>query len=248
MRAISWNVNGLRSVMGKGFFDFLNQEKPDFLALQETKMQPGQAAVDPSGYHLFWNSAIRPGYSGTLIFAKEEPLSVVYGINGEYNDEGRLITLEYSDYYFVTCYSPNSKEELVRLPYRMEFEDVLKEYLNSLRAKKHVVFCGDLNVAHNEIDLKNPDAHHHDAGFSDEERAKFSELLKSGFIDTYRYLYPEKVEYSWWSYRFNSRDKNIGWRIDYFLVDKEYIGHVKDAIIHSEITGSDHCPVEIVIE
>ena len=248
MKAISWNVNGLRSVMNKGFFDFLKKEQPDFLALQETKMQKDQAEVDSCGYHLFWNSAVRKGYSGTLIFAKEAPLSVVYGMNGEHNDEGRLITLEYPDYYFITCYTPNSKEELLRLPYRMEFEDALREYLVSLKQNKHIIFCGDLNVAHNEIDLKNPNAHHHDAGFSDEERNKFSQLMDAGFSDTFRSLYPTTVRYSWWSYRFNSREKNIGWRIDYFVVDNEFLSHVKDSLILNEISGSDHCPIEIIVE
>ncbi|MCR5741957.1 MAG: exodeoxyribonuclease III [Gammaproteobacteria bacterium] len=246
MRFISWNVNGLRAVIGKGFYDFFKNEMPDFLALQETKMQPGQAEIESLGYHMYWNSAIRKGYSGTLIFAKEEPINVVYGMNGEHNDEGRLITLEYEDFYFVTCYTPNSKEGLLRIDYRCEFEDALREYLTSLKNKKHVIFCGDLNVAHNEIDLKNPNVHHFDPGFSDQERDKFTRLLDSGFSDTFRSLYPERVKYSWWSYRANARANNAGWRIDYFVVDNEFMDKVDDSLILNEVYGSDHCPVELI--
>ena len=246
MKLISWNVNGLRAVINKGFYDFFKSEMPDFLALQETKMQPDQADIDSLGYHMYWNSAIRKGYSGTLIFAKEEPLNVIYGMNGEHNDEGRLITLEYEDYYFITCYTPNSKDGLLRLPYRCEFEDDLRKYLNSLKAKKHVIFCGDLNVAHNEIDLKNPSIHHFDAGFSDEEREKFGLLLDSGFIDTFRYLYPDRVKYSWWSYRANARANNAGWRIDYFVVDEGFKDKLVDAEILNDVYGSDHCPVKLI--
>lgn len=246
MRFISWNVNGLRAVIGKGFYDFFKNEMPDFLALQETKMQPGQAEIESLGYHMYWNSAIRKGYSGTLIFAKEEPINVVYGMNGEHNDEGRLITLEYEDFYFVTCYTPNSKEGLLRIDYRCEFEDALREYLTSLKNKKHVIFCGDLNVAHNEIDLKNPNVHHFDPGFSDQERDKFTRLLDSGFSDTFRSLYPERVKYSWWSYRANARANNAGWRIDYFVVDNEFMDKVEDSLILNEVYGSDHCPVELI--
>lgn len=246
MKFISWNVNGLRAVIGKGFYDFFKNEMPDFLALQETKMQPGQAEIESLGYHMYWNSAIRKGYSGTLIFAKEEPINVVYGMNGEHNDEGRLITLEYEDFYFVTCYTPNSKEGLLRIDYRCEFEDALREYLTSLKNKKHVIFCGDLNVAHNEIDLKNPNVHHFDPGFSDQERDKFTRLLDSGFSDTFRSLYPERVKYSWWSYRANARANNAGWRIDYFVVDNEFMDKVEDSLILNEVYGSDHCPVELI--
>ena len=249
MKLMSFNVNGLRSVITKGFYDFLKEENPDILGIQETKMQEGQAEIESLGYKLFWNSAERKGYSGTLMYSKIEPISVHYGLkDGTHNDEGRTITLEFDDFYFVTCYVPNSKEGLLRLPYRMEFEDALREYLLSLKEKKHVIYCGDLNVAHNEIDLANPNVHHFDPGFSDEERNKFSELLDSGFIDTYRYFYPNKIKYSWWSYRQFSRERNIGWRIDYFLVDKEYISNVKDAYIYNDIYGSDHCPVGIIIE
>ncbi len=246
MKFISWNVNGLRAVIGKGFYDFFKNEMPDFLALQETKMQPGQAEIESLGYHMYWNSAIRKGYSGTLIFAKEEPINVVYGMNGEHNDEGRLITLEYEDFYFVTCYTPNSKEGLLRIDYRCEFEDALREYLTSLKNKKHVIFCGDLNVAHNEIDLKNPNVHHFDPGFSDQERDKFTKLLNSGFSDTFRTIYPERVKYSWWSYRANARANNAGWRIDYFVVDNEFMEKVEDSLILNEVYGSDHCPVELI--
>ncbi len=248
MKFISWNVNGLRAAITKGFYDYLSTEKPDFLAVQETKMQEDQADISSFGYHLYWNSADKKGYAGTLIYAKEKPLEVYYGINGKYSDEGRLITLEYEDFYFVTIYTPNSKEALERLDYRMVFEDDLREYLLSLKEKKHVIVCGDLNVAHEEIDLKNPDSNHKNPGFSDEERAKFTALLKSGFVDTFRYLYPSVIKYSWWSYRFFARDKGIGWRIDYFLVDEGLKERVKDSIIRNDIFGSDHCPVELIIE
>lgn len=248
MKFISWNVNGLRAAITKGFYDYLSTEKPDFLAVQETKMQEDQADISSFGYHLYWNSADKKGYAGTLIYAKAKPLEVYYGINGKYSDEGRLITLEYEDFYFVTIYTPNSKEALERLDYRMVFEDDLREYLLSLKEKKHVIVCGDLNVAHEEIDLKNPDSNHKNPGFSDEERAKFTALLKSGFVDTFRYLYPSVIKYSWWSYRFFARDKGIGWRIDYFLVDEGLKERVKDSIIRNDIFGSDHCPVELIIE
>ena len=245
MKFISWNVNGLRAVITKGFYDFFKKEMPDFLALQETKMQEGQAEIESLGYDTYWNSAIKKGYSGTLIFTRHKPLSVVYGMNGAHNDEGRLITLEYEDFYFVTCYTPNSKEGLLRLPYRCEFEDDLREYLVSLKNKKHVIFCGDSNVAHNEIDLKNPRIHHFDPGFSDEERDKFTKLLDSGFIDTYRYLYPETIKYSWWSYRANARANNAGWRIDYFVVDESFKDNIVDSEILCDVFGSDHCPVKL---
>lgn len=248
IKAISWNVNGLRSVITKGFYEFLESEKPDFLAIQEIKMMESQAFIDNMGYHMYWNSALRKGYSGTLIFAKDEPISVTYGMNGLHNDEGRIITLEYETFYFVTCYVPNSKDGLLRLPYRMEFEDAMREYLLSLKAKKHVVYCGDLNVAHNEIDLKNPETHHFDAGFSDEEREKFTLLLDAGFIDTFRELHPSEIKYSWWSYRQMARQNNVGWRIDYFVVDNEFMPHIKSSEILNDVYGSDHCPVKILFE
>lgn len=249
MRFVSWNVNGLRACVTKGFEDFFKAMDADFFCIQETKMQPHQLVLELPGYHQFFHSAVRKGYSGTAIFAKKAPLSVSYDFNDEvHNDEGRVITLEYDNFYLVNAYVPNSKEGLLRLDYRQEWEDWLRNNLLELSKKKSVVYCGDLNVAHNEIDLKNPDSNHKNAGFSDEERAKFTELLASGFIDTFRYLYPEKVEYSWWSYRFNARSKNIGWRIDYFVVSKDLKDKLKDAKIHSNIYGSDHCPVSLEIE
>ena len=248
MKIMSFNVNGLRSVINKGFYDFIKEEKPDILGIQEIKMQEGQAKVEDLGYKLYWNSAERKGYSGTLVYSKIEPISVHYGlIDGTHNDEGRTITLEFDDFYYVTCYVPNSKEGLLRLPYRMEFEDAMRAYLLSLLEKKHVIYCGDLNVAHNEIDLENPNVHHFDPGFSDEERNKFTELLNSGFIDTFRHFYPNEVKYSWWSYRTFARERNIGWRIDYFLVDKNFINRVVDSKIYCDVFGSDHCPVGIII-
>ena len=249
MRFVSWNVNGLRACVTKGFEDFFKEMDADFFCIQETKMQPHQLVLDLPGYQQFFHSAVRKGYSGTAIFAKKEPISVSYDFNADvHNDEGRVITLEYDNFYLVNAYVPNSKEGLLRLDYRQEWEDWLRNNLVELSKKKSVVYCGDLNVAHNEIDLKNPDSNHKNAGFSDEERAKFTELLESGFIDTFRYLYPEKVEYSWWSYRFNARSKNIGWRIDYFVVSKDLKDKLKDAKIHSNIYGSDHCPVSLEIE
>lgn len=249
MLFVSWNVNGLRACVTKGFEDFFKEMDADFFCIQETKMQPHQLVLDLPGYHQYFHSAIRKGYSGTAIFAKKEPISVSYDFNDDkHNDEGRVITLEYDNFYLVNAYVPNSKEGLLRLDYRQEWEDWLRENLVKLSMKKSVIYCGDLNVAHNEIDLKNPDSNHKNAGFSDEERNKFSELLASGFVDTFRYLYPEKVEYSWWSYRFNARAKNIGWRIDYFIVSKDLKEKIKDAKIHSNIYGSDHCPVSLDIE
>ena len=249
MLFVSWNVNGLRACVTKGFEDFFKEMNADFFCIQETKMQPHQLVLDLPGYHQYFHSAIRKGYSGTAIFAKKEPISVSYDFNDDkHNDEGRVITLEYDNFYLVNAYVPNSKEGLLRLDYRQEWEDWLRENLVKLSMKKSVIYCGDLNVAHNEIDLKNPDSNHKNAGFSDEERNKFSELLASGFVDTFRYLYPEKVEYSWWSYRFNARAKNIGWRIDYFIVSKDLKEKIKDAKIHSNIYGSDHCPVSLDIE
>ena len=249
MLFVSWNVNGLRACVTKGFEDFFKEMDADFFCIQETKMQPHQLVLELPGYHQYFHSAIRKGYSGTAIFAKKEPISVSYDFDDDkHNDEGRVITLEYDNFYLVNAYVPNSKEGLLRLDYRQEWEDWLRENLVKLSMKKSVVYCGDLNVAHNEIDLKNPDSNHKNAGFSDEERNKFSELLASGFVDTFRFLYPEKVEYSWWSYRFNARAKNIGWRIDYFIVSKDLKEKIKDAKIHSNIYGSDHCPVSLDIE
>ena len=249
MLFVSWNVNGLRACVTKGFEVFFKEMDADFFCIQETKMQPHQLVLELPGYHQYFHSAIRKGYSGTAIFAKKEPISVSYDFDDDkHNDEGRVITLEYDNFYLVNAYVPNSKEGLLRLDYRQEWEDWLRENLVKLSMKKSVVYCGDLNVAHNEIDLKNPDSNHKNAGFSDEERNKFSELLASGFVDTFRYLYPEKVEYSWWSYRFNARAKNIGWRIDYFIVSKDLKEKIKDAKIHSNIYGSDHCPVSLDIE
>ncbi|MBO4877915.1 MAG: exodeoxyribonuclease III [Ruminococcus sp.] len=248
MKLISWNVNGFRACLTKGFGDFFTQEDADIFCIQETKMQPGQADFEPEGYHCYFHSAEKKGYSGTAVFTKQEPLSVTYGMNGTHLDEGRVITCEYEVFYFVCCYVPNAQPELKRLDYRMEFEDAMREYLSGLDKKKPVVYCGDLNVAHNEIDLKNPKTNVGNPGFSNEERAKFTELLGAGFSDSFRTLYPEKVEYSWWSYRFKAREKNTGWRIDYFVVSSRFMGRVKDSRILTEVMGSDHCPVELIIE
>ena len=250
MKFISWNVNGLRACVQKGFLDFFNSIDADFFCIQESKLQAGQIDLDLPGYHQYWNYAEKKGYSGTAIFAKNEPLSVSNGIGiEEHDDEGRVITLEYDNFYLVTCYTPNSQNELKRLPYRMQWEDDFREYLKTLDAKKPVVLCGDLNVAHNEIDLKNPKTNRKNAGFSDEERAKMTELLGSGFTDTFRYFYPDAEGiYSWWSYRFKAREKNAGWRIDYFIVSRRIADKIRAAEIHNEIFGSDHCPVELVID
>lgn len=250
MKFISWNVNGLRACVQKGFLDFFTSIDADFFCIQESKLQAGQIDLDLPGYHQYWNYAEKKGYSGTAIFAKNEPLSVSYGIGIEEHDrEGRVITLEYDNFYLVTCYTPNSQNELKRLPYRMQWEDDFREYLNTLDAKKPVVLCGDLNVAHNEIDLKNPKTNRKNAGFSDEERAKMTELLGSGFTDTFRYFYPDAEGiYSWWSYRFKAREKNAGWRIDYFITSKRINDKLKKAAIHTDVLGSDHCPVEVDIE
>ena len=246
MKFISWNVNGFRACLEKGFEEFFNSQNADFFCLQETKMQEGQATFEPEGYYQYWNSAEKKGYSGTAVFTKHKPLSVQYGIGiPEHDTEGRAITLEYEDFYLLCVYTPNAKRELARLDYRMEWEDALREYILSLDARKPVIYCGDLNVAHNEIDLKNPASNHHSAGFSDEERGKFTKLLESGFTDTFRALYPDKVTYSWWSYMFKSREKNVGWRIDYFVVSNRIFERVKDSLIYTEILGSDHCPVGI---
>ena len=247
---VSWNVNGIRACVGKDFMESFRALDADIFALQETKLQAGQIELDLPGYFQFWNYAERKGYSGTAVFTKEEPLSVKYGMGIlEHDDEGRLITLEFSDYYFVTCYTPNSKDGLLRLPYRMEWEDALREYLKSLDEKKPVVYCGDLNVAHEEIDLKNPATNHQSAGFSDEERGKMTVLLSSGFTDSFRFKYPDLTgAYSWWSYRMRARERNAGWRIDYFIVSDRIAEKIVDSKIHSEIFGSDHCPVELQIE
>ncbi len=250
MKFISWNVNGLRACVQKGFLDFFNSIDADFFCIQESKLQAGQIDLDLPGYHQYWNYAEKKGYSGTAIFAKNEALSVSYGIGIEEHDkEGRVITLEYDNFYLVTCYTPNSQNELKRLPYRMQWEDDFREYLKTLDAKKPVILCGDLNVAHNEIDLKNPKTNRKNAGFSDEERAKMTELLSSGFTDTFRYFYPDAEGiYSWWSYRFKAREKNAGWRIDYFITSKRINDKLKKAAIHTDVLGSDHCPVEVDIE
>ena len=250
MKFISWNVNGLRACVQKGFLDFFNSIDADFFCIQESKLQAGQIDLDLPGYHQYWNYAEKKGYSGTAIFAKNKALSVYYGLGiDEHGKEGRVITLEYANFYLVTCYTPNSQNELKRLPYRMQWEDDFREYLKTLDAKKPVILCGDLNVAHNEIDLKNPKTNRKNAGFSDEERAKMTELLSSGFTDTFRYFYPDAEGiYSWWSYRFKAREKNAGWRIDYFITSKRINDKLKKAAIHTDILGSDHCPVEVDIE
>jgi len=246
MKIISWNVNGLRACKTKGFDAYFDKENADIFCIQETKMQEGQADLEKEGYYRYMSSAIKKGYSGTLVYTKEKPLSVVYGVNGLYNDEGRVITLEYNDFYLVNVYVPNSKEELLRLDYRMEFEDNFRNYLTNLKKNKSVILCGDLNVAHEEIDIKNPKANLRKAGFTIEERNKFSLLLEEGFKDTFRTLYKDTVTYSWWSYRFHARENNAGWRIDYFVVSDDFMPRVKDSIIDTQILGSDHCPVKLV--
>jgi exodeoxyribonuclease-3 len=248
MKFISWNVNGFRAVLGKGFAEIFAALDADIFCIQETKMQPGQADFSPEGYFSYWNSAEKKGYSGTAIFTKAEPLSVAYGINGKHTDEGRVITLEYPKFYFVGAYVPNAQDELRRIDYRMEYEDDLRAYLVKLDKIKPVVYCGDLNVAHNEIDLKNPKTNVGNPGFSNEERGKFGELLSAGFTDTFRYLYPDTVKYSWWSYRMQARARNIGWRIDYFVVSNSLRGRVAGADILCDVMGSDHCPVSLDIE
>lgn len=250
MKFISWNVNGLRACVTKGFLDYFKEADADIFCLQETKLQPGQIKLDLPGYHQYWNSAEKKGYSGTAIFTKKEPLSVAYGIGVEEHDhEGRVITLEFPEYYVVTVYTPNSQRELTRLDYRMRWEDDFFSYLKGLEEKKPVIFCGDLNVAHQEIDLKNPKTNRKNAGFTDEERAKMTALLSRGFIDTFRYFYPDQTGiYSWWSYQFQARAKNAGWRIDYFIVSEGLKERLKDAFIDTEIMGSDHCPVGLILE
>lgn len=249
MKFISWNVNGFRACLEKGFGDFFDSEGADFFCVQETKMQEGQAEFAPEGYYQYWNSAQKKGYSGTAVFAKREPLAVRYGIGiEEHDNEGRAITLEYEDFYLLCVYTPNAQRELARLDYRMKWESDLRDYIVSLDKKKPVIYCGDLNVAHEEIDLKNPKTNHGNAGFSDEERECFSKLLSCGFKDTFRELYPQSVEYSWWSYMFHAREKNAGWRIDYFVVSDRLMGKVKDSFILGKVMGSDHCPVGIEID
>ncbi len=248
MKFISWNVNGFRAVLTKGFEDFFNQIGADIFCIQETKMQPDQANFAPQGYFCYWFSAEKKGYSGTAIFTKAEPISVAYGINGTYTDEGRVITLEFEKFYFVGAYVPNAQRELARLDYRMAFEDAMRGYLASLDEKKPVVYCGDLNVAHNEIDLKNPKTNIGNAGFSYEERGKMSELLDAGFTDTFRFLHPTEEKYSWWSYMFHAREKNVGWRIDYFIISNRLREKLISADIHTDVMGSDHCPVEAVLD
>lgn len=246
---ISWNVNGFRAILKKGFDEIFKDIDADFFCLQETKMQEGQADFHPEGYFEYYNYAIKKGYSGTAIFAKKEPLDVKYGIDGKHDDEGRVITLEYEDFYLVCAYVPNAQPALKRIDYRMEYEDDLRDYLISLDSKKPVIYCGDLNVAHNEIDLKNPKSNRGNPGFSDEERGKFSNLLSSGFTDSFRHLYPDKEGvYSWWSYRFNARANNAGWRIDYFVISDRLKDRIEEASILTDIYGSDHCPVCLVLK
>lgn len=249
MKLYSWNVNGLRACMTKGFAEFLQEAAPDIICLQETKMQREQADFVFPGYEEYWNSAERKGYSGTAVFTRVKPLAVTYGLGQEKHDkEGRVITLEFESFYLVTVYTPNSKDGLARLDYRMVWEDVFRAYLQELDAKKPVVVCGDLNVAAEEIDLKNPKTNRKNAGFTDEERAKFRELKAAGFTDSFRYLHPEEVKYSWWSYRFKAREKNAGWRIDYFVVSDRIAAKLQSAEIHNEVFGSDHCPVSVELD
>lgn len=249
MKFISWNVNGLRACAQKGFDDSFNTLDADFFCLQETKMQPGQLDLEFLGYQSFWNSADKKGYSGTAVYTRHTPLNVTYGIGiDEHDHEGRVITLEMEDFFLVCVYVPNSQDGLKRLDYRMRWEDDFRAYLLGLASRKGVIVCGDLNVAHNDIDIKNPSSNHHNAGFTDEERARFSTLLESGFVDSWRLLNPEEVKYSWWSYRFHARENNAGWRIDYFLVSDSLKDRIRGAEIHNEIFGSDHCPVELVLE
>ena len=249
MRIISWNVNGLRACKNKGFDEFFKEIDADIFCVQETKMQPDQADFDFNGYHTYWNSAVKKGYSGTLCICKNEPIFVSYDIGDENHvGEGRVITLEYKDFYLVNCYTPNAQRGLTRIDYRMSWEDAFRKYLCSLDKIKPVIICGDLNVAHNEIDLKNAKSNVGNAGFSNEERGKFTELLASGFTDTFRQLYPDKISYSWWSYMFNARANNAGWRIDYFLCSNRYFSNIKDSKIYPEVMGSDHCPIGIEIK
>ena len=246
MKLISWNVNGLRACVQKGFLDIFKELDADMFCIQESKLQEGQISLELEGYHQYWNYAIKKGYSGTAIFTRREPMSVAYGIGIEEHDqEGRVITLEFAEFYLVTVYTPNSQSELARLDYRMRWEDAFLSYLKGLEEKKPIVFCGDLNVAHKEIDLKNPKTNRKNAGFTDEERGKFNALLDAGFVDSWRMLNPDTVKYSWWSYRFKARERNAGWRIDYFIVSESMKDRISGAEIHNEIFGSDHCPVEL---
>ena len=246
---ISWNVNGLRAVVNKGFGEFFEAEQADAFCLQETKLQEGQIELDFPGYKSYWDYADKKGYSGTAIYTKQEPLNVTIGLPDEpHNHEGRSVCLEFDTHYLVTVYVPNAQNELQRLDYRMEWEDAWREYMLSLKSRKPVIFCGDLNVAHEPIDLKNPKTNHKHAGFTDEERAKMSRMLASGFVDTYRYLYPDKVEYSWWSYRMNARAKGIGWRIDYFIVSDDIKDRIRDSVIYTDVLGSDHAPIGLEID
>ena len=249
MKIVSWNVNGLRACMNKGFAEAFAAMDADVFCIQENKMQPGQAEVVTPGYRQFWSSAEKKGYSGTTVFSRVEPLSVLYGIDGKYSDEGRLITLEFPDFFLVDSYTPNAQPELKRLAYRMEYEDDLRAYLSLLAEKKGVILCGDLNVAHQEIDLKNPDTNHGNPGFSDEERGKFTELLDAGFIDGFRTLYPDRTgAYTWWSYRMQARERNVGWRIDYFVLSKDLRPRLEDVVIRADVEGSDHCPIELYLK
>jgi len=248
MKFVSWNVNGIRACKTKGFDEFFNDINADFFSIQETKCQEGQIDLEIDGYYRFMTSAIKKGYSGTLVYTKHKPINISYGIDDTYNDEGRIITLEYDNFYLVNVYVPNSQEELKRLNYRMQFEDDFRKYLNDLKSKKSVILCGDLNVAHERIDIKNPDTNVRNAGFSIEERTKFTDLLNTGFIDTYRYMNPTTVKYSWWSYRFNARANNAGWRIDYFVVSNDLKDKIKNTEILNEIYGSDHCPITLEID
>ena len=250
MKLISWNVNGLRAAMGKGFMETFAQLDADAFCLNETKLQPGQIELDLPGYHQYWNSAEKKGYSGVAVFTRQEPLSVRYGIGvDEFDHEGRVLTLEMPQFYLVSCYTPNSQDGLKRLEYRMRWEDAFLSYLKLLEMEKPVVLCGDLNVAHQEIDIKNPKSNRMNAGFTDQEREKMTRLLNAGFVDTFRALHPDETgAYSWWSYRFHARENNAGWRIDYFIVSESLRGHVREAAIHPEIFGSDHCPVELVLD
>ncbi len=250
MKLVSWNVNGIRACVGKGFIDYFTNVDADVFCLQETKLQQGQINLDLSGYHQYWNYAVKKGYSGTAVFSKIEPVSVQYGIGREeYDSEGRAITVEYDDFYLINIYTPNSQRDLARLEYRMAWEDLLREYLLHLAEKKPVIVCGDMNVAHQEIDLKNPKSNMKNSGFTSEERGKMTDLLESGFVDSFRYIYPEKENaYSWWSYMNKVRERNIGWRIDYFLVSESVKESIKDSQIHTEVFGSDHCPVMLEIE
>lgn len=249
MKLISWNVNGLRACVQKGFVDFFKEADADIFAIQETKLQPDQIDLEFEGYHSYWNSAVKKGYSGVAVYTKKEPLAITYGLDIEEHDqEGRVITLEYADFYFITCYTPNTKRELLRLDYRMIWEEAFKAYIARLQENKPVIICGDLNVAHQEIDLKNPKTNRRNAGFTDEERNKFSDLLKIGLTDTFRHFYPDTTGvYSWWSYMFKSREKNAGWRIDYFLCSQSLNDQLVDAKIYTDILGSDHCPVGLEI-